>query len=71
VKLPADAADKLLRALELQEIGLNIVWKNFEARFPDASEQEIDAMFLEWQLSQPTFDEGNPDVVVGTWPRRR
>jgi Rv0078B-related antitoxin len=71
VKLPADAADKLLQALELQAAGLEIMRENLERRSPHATAQEIDTAFQAWLVNQPAFDAGNPDVVVGTWPRRR
>lgn len=35
------------------------------------SEQELGASFQAWLVGQPTLEAGDPDVVVGTWPRRR
>jgi hypothetical protein len=71
VKLAPDAAARLMQALDLQEAGLLLMRENLARRLPDASEAEITRAFQQWLDEQPGYDTGNPDVVVGTWPRRR
>jgi hypothetical protein len=71
VKLAPDAAERLLKALDLQQAGLMIMHENLVRRSPGATDQEINDAFQTWLEGSAGYEAGDPDVVVGTWPRRR
>lgn len=45
--------EKLRVALELQDLGIQIMKSNLRRRFPDASEEELRERLRQWLLDRP------------------
>lgn len=63
----ASPAEKLLAALELQELGLQMKKTQIRRNHPDATPEEVDQLFLTWLLSRKPLPDG---FRVISWPRR-
>lgn len=48
-----DEAEKLRVALEMQDLGIQIMKSNLRRRFPDASDEEIRDRLRAWLLDRP------------------
>lgn len=63
----ASPAEKLLAALELQELGLQMKKTQIRRNHPDATPEEVDQLFLTWLLTRKPVPEG---FRVISWPRK-
>jgi len=59
--------EKLLAALELQELGLQVKKTQIKRNNPDATPEQIHQLFLNWLLTRNPLPDG---FRVVSWPRK-
>lgn len=52
-------AEKLRAALELHDVGVELMRQNLRRRHPDASDEEIDDMLTDWLRTRPGAEHGD------------
>jgi hypothetical protein len=62
-------AEKLRIAIELHEVGRDLMRQNLRRRHPDADAASIEAMLVAWLQTRPGAEHGDCDGRPGTWPR--
>jgi hypothetical protein len=66
---PKQLADNLRLAFELHEAGVALMLQNLRRRFPDASEEEIEARLAAWLKERPGAEFGDAEGRPVPWPR--
>ncbi len=67
---PASAvAERMRVALEMYEIGLNLMRQNLRRQFPQATPTEIEHHLLEWRLRRTDAPHGDAVGRVVSFPR--
>lgn len=54
-------AEKLRAALELHDVGVELMRQNLRRRHPDASEKEIDDLLADWLRTRPGAEHGDAE----------
>jgi hypothetical protein len=66
----AAAAERFAMALDLYEAGEAITRQNLRRKFPQADEEEIEHLVVQWLLSRPGAPLGDTSGRPYPWPRR-
>jgi hypothetical protein len=52
-------AEKLRAALELHEVGVELMGQNLRRRHPDASDETIEQLLTDWVRTRPGAEHGD------------
>jgi hypothetical protein len=64
-----ETVERLRLAFELFAAGEEMLRQNLKRRFPDASEEEVEAHIQEWLRDRPGAELGDSAGEPQTWPR--
>lgn len=68
---PETPAQRLRIALDLHELGVEMMRQKLRREAPEATEDEIQARLVAWLQDRPGAEYGDAEGRPGTWPRQR
>jgi hypothetical protein len=65
-----DPAERLRQALDLYDVGVDVMRQNLRRQHPDAGEEEIDALLAAWLEQRPGAEHGDAEGSPVDWNER-